>query len=236
MTWNHWSFINNNINTISIQYSMETVLQSVKKFISASLHNNVFNRFMKGCPNWPPSIKHDLWGAINFSLLTKYVKYKCFWHSAVSTHWGWVTHICVSELPIIGSDNGLSPGRRQAIIWTNAGILLIRTLGINFSEILSEIHTLSFKKMYLKMSSGKWRPLCLGLNVLKLICLYKWYMLSVMPCNITIIMVNSEKLPIQDTLTANKTKTKREYQTRRQFSKWTDSKTSKIYFLNISSS
>ena len=28
---------------------------------------------------------------------------------------------------IIGSDNGLSPDRRQAIIWTKAGILLIRT-------------------------------------------------------------------------------------------------------------
>ena len=42
------------------------------------------------------------------------------------THRGRVTHICVSDLIIIGSDNGLSPGRRQAIIRTNAGILLIR--------------------------------------------------------------------------------------------------------------
>ena len=42
------------------------------------------------------------------------------------THWGRVTHICVSKLTIIGSDNGLSPGRRQAIIWTYAGILLIK--------------------------------------------------------------------------------------------------------------
>ena len=41
------------------------------------------------------------------------------------THWGRVTHICVGKPTIIGSDNGLSPGRRQAIIWTNAGILLI---------------------------------------------------------------------------------------------------------------
>ena len=41
------------------------------------------------------------------------------------THWGRVTHVCVSEIIIIGPDNGLSPGRRQAIIWTNAGILLI---------------------------------------------------------------------------------------------------------------
>ena len=77
-----------------------------------------------------------------------------------------MVHICASNLTIIGSDNGLSPSRRQAIIWTNDGILLIRTLGTNFSEILSEIHTLSFKKMHLKISSAKWRPFCLGLNVL----------------------------------------------------------------------
>ena len=70
------------------------------------------------------------------------------------------------NLTIIGSDNGLSPGRRQAIIWTNAWILLIRTLGTNFSEILSEIHIFSFTKIHLKMSSGKRRPFCLCLNVL----------------------------------------------------------------------
>ena len=77
-----------------------------------------------------------------------------------------MTHICVGKLTIIGSDNGLSPGRRQAIIWTNAAILLIGPLGTNFSEISIKIHILSFKKMHLKMSSGKWRPFCLGLNVL----------------------------------------------------------------------
>ena len=82
------------------------------------------------------------------------------------THWGRVTHICISNLTITGSDNSLSPGRRQAIIWTNAGILLIWHLGTNFSEILIEIHAFSFKKIHLKMSSGKWRPFCLGLNVL----------------------------------------------------------------------
>ena len=81
-------------------------------------------------------------------------------------HWGRVTHICVNKLSIIGSDNGLSPGRRQAIIWTNAGILLIGPLGTNFSEIAIKIHIFSFKKMHLKMSSGVWRPFCLGLNVL----------------------------------------------------------------------
>ena len=84
------------------------------------------------------------------------------------THWGRVTHICVGNLTIIGSDNGLSPGQRQAIIWTNAGILLIRTLGTNFSEILGEIHSFSFSEMHLKMSSAKWRLFGLGLNVLML--------------------------------------------------------------------
>ena len=82
------------------------------------------------------------------------------------THWGRVTHICVSKLTIIGSDNGLSPDRRQAIIWTNAGLLLIGPLGTNFSEILIEILTFSFEKMRLKVSSAKRRPFCLGLNVL----------------------------------------------------------------------
>ena len=82
------------------------------------------------------------------------------------THWGRVTHICVNEIIIIGSDNGSSPGRRQAIIWTNAGILLTGPLWTSFSEILIELLTFSFKKMGLKVSSAKRRPFCLGLNVL----------------------------------------------------------------------
>ena len=84
------------------------------------------------------------------------------------THWGRLTHICVGNLTIIGSDNGLSPERRQTIIWTNAGLLLIGTLWTNFSEILIGIRILSFKKMGLKVSSAKWRPFCLGLNVLSM--------------------------------------------------------------------
>ena len=82
------------------------------------------------------------------------------------THWCRVTQLCVGKLTIIGSENGLSPGRRQAIIWINARILLIGTLWTNFSEILIEIPIFPFKKMQLKMSTGKWRPFCLGLNVL----------------------------------------------------------------------
>ena len=56
------------------------------------------------------------------------------------THWGRVTHICVIKLTLSGSDNGLSPYRRQAIIWTNVGILLIGPLGTNFSETLIGIY------------------------------------------------------------------------------------------------
>ena len=58
---------------------------------------------------------------------------------------GRVTHVCVSTLTIIGSDNGLSPGRCQTILWTNR-VLLIRTSVTNFSETFSEIHIFSFNK------------------------------------------------------------------------------------------
>ena len=63
----------------------------------------------------------------------------------------------------------MSPRRRQAFILSNAGILLIGTLETNFIEVLSKFHTFSFKKMHLKMSSGQWRPFCLGHNVLTVI-------------------------------------------------------------------
>ena len=79
---------------------------------------------------------------------------------ATLTHWGRVTHICVTKL---------------TNILTNAGILLIWTSGTNFSQILIQIHKFSFKKMHLKMSSGKWRPFCLGLNVLTAVyCSGSW--------------------------------------------------------------
>ena len=58
------------------------------------------------------------------------MKCACYWHALF--HWGRVTHICVST--------------RQAIIWTNAGILLIRTLATNFSEILGKIHHFHSRK------------------------------------------------------------------------------------------
>ena len=79
----------------------------------------------------------------------------------------WRKYASVDSI-IIGSYNGLAPGRRHDIIWTNAGLLLSWPLRTNFSEILIKIHTFPFKKMHLKMSSRKCRPSCLGLNVLML--------------------------------------------------------------------
>ena len=82
----------------------------------------------------------------------------------------YITRAQCDSIPVtIGSDNGLSAVRHQAIIWTNADILSIGPLGINFDEILMEIKTFSFKKMRLKMSSAKSRPFCLVLNVFSLL-------------------------------------------------------------------
>ena len=76
------------------------------------------------------------------------------WSRTNLTLWGRVIHICANTLTIIGSDNGLSPDRRQAIIWANVGILLIGPFGTNFSEILMGIYTFSFRIMHLKMPSS----------------------------------------------------------------------------------
>ena len=73
---------------------------------------------------------------------------------------------------IIASDNGLSPVRRQAIIQTNAGLLLTELLGKNEwnfnrnSNIFIQENTIEKK-----MSSAKWRPFC----QLQSVCKYGRY-------------------------------------------------------------
>ena len=62
----------------------------------------------------------------------------------------------------IGSDNGLPPIRHQDIVWTRAGLLSIRPLGTNFSEILIKVQNFSFTKKHLKILSAKWWPFCPG--------------------------------------------------------------------------
>ena len=96
------------------------------------------------------------------------------------SHWGRMTHICVNKVTIISSDNnkvtiissdnGLSPERRQAIVWTNAEILLIGTLGIIFSEIVHGNSNILCKKCTWKcrLRNGvHFASMCLrGLSVL----------------------------------------------------------------------
>ena len=112
-------------------------------------------------------------------------------------HGGRVTQICVSKLAIIGSDNGLSPSRRQAIIWTNAGILLIGPLGTNFREILNETRIFSFTKIHpkcrLEMAAILSRPQCVKLSLLQvtysylhqMLFLSPWTLSTLSPCPLT---------------------------------------------------
>ena len=80
------------------------------------------------------------------------------------THWGRVTHICVSKLTIIGSDNGLSPGRRQAITCSNAVYIFNWTLRNELQWNLNRnvyifIQENVFETVVCEMT------LCVGLNV-----------------------------------------------------------------------
>ena len=127
-----WALLQGNNAT---WYNQAEVLDDIKSRLNTPL----------GLPKWliGITVTAQSWNAISTRDLIQL------------THEDRVTHICVSKLTIIGSDDGLSPGRRQAIIWTNDGILLIRPLGTNFSEILIEILIFSFKKMRLKVSSAK---------------------------------------------------------------------------------
>ena len=76
-------------------------------------------------------------------------------------------HICICNLTIIGLDNGLSPGRCQAIIWTNARILLIEPLGTNFSEIFNKnsnifIQENAFESVACEMAAILSQPQCVN--------------------------------------------------------------------------
>ena len=64
-------------------------------------------------------------------------------------------------------------------------IIVNWTLITNFSEISIAIETFSFKKMHLKISSAKWRPFCLGFNVL--ICSREWCVSTLCECHMSIM-------------------------------------------------
>ena len=122
-------------------------------------------------PNWLSNnqLDHQERISVKFEKIYKHFhSRKCIWkcHLQNSNHFGLaldvlthlplVTHINASMNWVrIGSGNGLSPVRRQAITWTNAGLLPIGLMGTNFSEIQIRIPSFSFKKMHLKLSSAK---------------------------------------------------------------------------------
>ena len=85
--------------------------------------------------------------------------------SSYLTHQGRMTIYASVNKAIIGSDNGLSPARCRATIWTNADISLINPPGTFFSAMLIGIQTFPLNKMQFKISSAKRRPFCLGLSV-----------------------------------------------------------------------
>ena len=121
------------------------------KLVTLSWTIKFMQIFLSSFPRFWCSFRHR-W-PVSLRKLTQ-VELNCHGHGSWAqtwvTQWGQVTHICASKLTITGSDNGLSPGRHQAITWTNARILLIGPLGRNFNEILIEIYTFSFRKLHLK--------------------------------------------------------------------------------------
>ena len=100
----------------------------------------------------------------NYQSFTKHQAYTIVINRECISHWGRVTHICVSKLTITGWDNGLAPTREQKIIWTNDGILLICSFGTKFNDILIKIHIFWLKNAFgyvvLEMSAILSRPQC----------------------------------------------------------------------------
>ena len=77
----------------------------------------------------------SIWLLIHAGMLVKGALGGCrkFFVSLL-THWGRVTHICVSKLTIIGSDNGLSPSHYQNQCWNIINWTLRNKLQWNFSR------------------------------------------------------------------------------------------------------
>ena len=72
------------------------------------------------------------------------------------THWGWVTHICVSKLSHYWTlDNGLAPIQCQTMIWSDI-VSSTASLWTKEVQFQSKIQTFLFKKINFKMSSAKW--------------------------------------------------------------------------------
>ena len=87
----------------------------------------------------------------------------------------WRIYATVNE-GIIASDNGLAPGQRQAITWTNAGFLSIGLLRTHFSENRIGILSFSLKKLHLKLSSAKMAAILSRGTWVNRICAFKTWL------------------------------------------------------------
>ena len=111
----------------------------------------------------------ETWTLTADIFLVKYnnlINIKSSLHVPPLTHWGRKMHICIDNLTINASENLLVTWLALSHYLNQCWNTINWTQGTNFSEIVIEIHTFSFKKTHLKMSSSKWSPFCLGLNVL----------------------------------------------------------------------
>ena len=97
------------------------------------------------------------------------------------THWGRATHICVSKLIIIGSDNGLSPVRRQAIVWTMQCWNIVNWKLRDKLQWKSKrnsyisIHENAFQNVVWKMAAILSRPQCVN-------ACYSWAIIITVAC------------------------------------------------------
>ena len=141
--WDALAFMQCHCNEFSVsRVHYNPVLVSIKiaHNIAPNVHaadgKNKYMYIVSGTTAYHDSIimwiKASLWPEMSFH------KFKCVKNTSVYvlTHWGRETHICVGNLTIIDSDNGLSPGQRQAIIWTNSGLFLIGPLGTYFNAFI----------------------------------------------------------------------------------------------------
>ena len=152
LTWKHfphyWPFVRGFTGSLVLMNGLMdvcnfTIVDTVK-LMTLTVCAQYTNEITYPFTNWNVCVI-DIWkwrsSFILHCIMDVITESCCNQSEPMLTHWGRVTHICITYLTIIASDNGLSPGRRQAIIWTNAGILLIGPLGTNFSEILIGIQT-----------------------------------------------------------------------------------------------
>ena len=84
----------------------------------------------------------------------------------VLTHWGLVMHICHQPRPSLVQIMACRLFGAKPLSKPMLGYCELNSLRTNFSEILIKIQNFSLRKIHLKISSVKWRPYCLGLNVL----------------------------------------------------------------------